>query len=137
MRATIIIMALLLSATFVKADGLNANGSYIKNKYPTEYKETLKYYAVLKWKDDFSMVVYEINTQADSLIKLIDVFEGKNTSIAHKAIQKWSKDGHKSKNNKLFDQMKTFGLKDLLKMHCDWSMVKYEYDLQVKAKNSF
>jgi hypothetical protein len=25
-------------------------------------------------------------------------------------------------------------LKDLLKMHCDWSMVKYEYDKQVKAK---
>jgi len=33
--------------------------------------------------------------------------------------------------------MKTFGLKDLLKLHCDWSMVKYEYDKQVKAKNSF
>jgi len=25
----------------------------------------------------------------------------------------------------------------LLKLHCDWSMVKYEYDKQVKAKNSF
>jgi len=137
MRTTIITLALLLSATFVNAEGLNANGNYIKTKYPTEYKETLRHYAVLQWKDDFSMVVYEINTQADSLVKLVDGFKSENTSIAHKAIQQWSKDGHAIKNNKLFDQMKTFGLKDLLKMHCDWSMVKYEYDLQVKAKNSF
>jgi len=90
-----------------------------------------------EWKDDFSMVVYEINKQSNALVKLIDEFKSDNTNIAFKAIQEWSRDGYKSKNITLFKEMTTFGLKDLLKMYCDWSMVKYEYDKQVKAKNSF
>ena len=90
-----------------------------------------------EWKDDFSMVVYEINKQADALVELIDEFKSDNTNIAFKAIQEWSREGYKSKNITLFKEMTTFELKDLLKMHCDWSMVKYEYDKQVKAKNSF
>lgn len=137
MKNTIIILSFLLTATFANAEGLNSNASYIKKNYPTEYEQTLKKYALAEWKDDFSMVVYEINKQADALVKLIDEFKSDNTNIAFKAIQEWSRDGYKSKNITLFKEMTTFGLKDLLKMHCDWSMVKYEYDKQVKAKNSF
>ena len=37
----------------------------------------------------------------------------------------------------LLDDLKGFGVAQLLKLHCDWQMVKYEYDLQVKAKNAF
>ena len=137
MKATTILLAILLTATFAKAQELNSNASYIKKNYPTEYEQTLKKYALTEWKDDFSMVVYEINKQADALVKLIEDFKSDNTNIAFKAIQEWSRDGYKSKNIELFREMKTFSLEGLLKMHCDWSMVKYEYDKQVKAKNSF
>jgi len=137
MKQIIIILSLLLTATFASAEGLNSNASYIKKNYPTEYEQTLKKYALAEWNDDFSMVVYEINKQADALVKLVDEFKSDNTNIAFKAIQEWSRDGYESKNIALFKEMTTFGLKDLLKMHCDWSMVKYEYDKQVKAKNSF
>ncbi|MBT6195434.1 MAG: hypothetical protein HOI54_00115 [Candidatus Marinimicrobia bacterium] len=137
MKTTFIILIVLLTATFANAEGLNSNASYIKKNYPTEYEQTLKRYALAEWKDDFSMVVYEINKQADALVKLVDEFKSDNTNVAFKAIQEWSRDGYKSKNISLFNEMKTFGLKDLLKLHCDWSMVKYEYDKQVKAKNSF
>ena len=137
MKTTFIILIVLLTATFANAEGLNSNASYIKKNYPTEYEQTLKRYALAEWNDDFSMVVYEINKQADALVKLVDEFKSDNTNVAFKAIQEWSRDGYKSKNISLFNEMKTFGLKDLLKLHCDWSMVKYEYDKQVKAKNSF
>jgi hypothetical protein len=83
------------------------------------------------------MVVYEINNQADALIKLIDEFKSENTNIAFRAIQKWSIDGYESSNTAKFKEIETFGLKELIKLHCDWEMVKYEYDNQVRAKNSF
>ena len=137
MKTTIIILAILLTATFTKAEGLNSNASYIKKNYPSEYEQTLKKHALAEWKDDYSMVVYEINKQADALIDLIEEFKSENTNIVYKAMQEWSIDGYKSSNVITFKEMTTFGLKDLLKMHCDWSMVKYEYDKQVKAKNSF
>ena len=98
MKTTIIILTVLLTATFAKAEGLNSNASYIKKNYPSEYEKTLKKHALAEWKDDFSMVVYEINKQADALIELIDEFESDNTNIEFKAIQEWSIDGYKSSN---------------------------------------
>lgn len=119
------------------SQGLNTNASHIKKVFPTEYENTLKKYALAEWNDDFSMVVYEINKQSDAIIQLIESFESDNTNIVFKAIQTWSRDGYLNYNIKIFQEMKTFGLKELLKMHCDWSMVKYEYNKQVEAKNSF
>ena len=83
------------------------------------------------------MIVYEINKQSNSLVKLVDVFNSDNKGIVNKAIQKWSVNGYKNSNESLFKKMTTFDLKGLLKMNCDWSMVFYEYKKQVKAKNSF
>lgn len=137
MRNFILLISIVLTTTIVKAEGLNSNASYIKKNYPTEYEQTLKKHALQKWNDDFEMVVYMINNQADALIELIDEFEGDNTNIAFKAIQKWSIDGYKSSNIEKFKKISTFGLKQLISLHCDWEMVKYEYDNQVKAKNSF
>jgi hypothetical protein len=137
MRTFIILISIILTTTIANAEGLNSNATYIKKNFPTEYENTLKKYALAEWNDDFSMVVYEINKQADAIMKLVDSFESDNTNIAFKAIQEWSRDGYLSHNIKIFKEMTTFGLKDLLKMHCDWSMVKYEYDKQVKAKNAF
>ncbi|MFA7222795.1 MAG: hypothetical protein WC148_04680 [Bacilli bacterium] len=137
MRNFILLMSILLTTTTVKAEGLNANASYIKNNYPTEYEQTLKKQALQKWNDDYEMVVYMINNQADDLIKLIAGFKSDNTNIVFKAIQKWSIDGYKYSNVEKFKNITTFELKQLIPLHCDWEMVKYEYDNQVKAKNSF
>ncbi len=132
-----IIFALAIIPFLIKAQGLNSNGSYIKKNYPNEYETTIKKQALKEWGDDYSMVVYEINKQADALFQLIENFQSGNTNIVFNAIQEWSIEGFNSRNIKLFKEMKTFGLKELIKLHCDWSMVKYEYDKQVKAKNSF
>jgi len=137
MKKTIIILTILLTATFVKAEGLNSNASYIKKNYPSEYENTLKKHALEKWSTDYEMVVYMINNQADALIDLIDNFKSDNTNIVFTAVQKWSVDGYKNSNIDAFKKIDTFGLKQLIPLHCDWEMVKYEYDNQVKAKNSF
>lgn len=137
MRALFILISIILTTTMANAEGLNANASYIRTNYPTAYKNSLRKYALVKWKDDFAMVVYEINEQSDAITELTNEFKSKNTNIAFKAIQKWSRDGYISFNLKIFKKMKSFELKDLLRMNCDWSMVKYEYDEQVTAKNSF
>ena len=128
-------MILLISTTF--AQGLNANASYIKKNYPIEYENILKKQALKKWGTNYEMVVYMINNQADALFGLIKSFKGENTNIAFEAIQKWSIDGYKASNIAAFKKIKTFGLKQLIPLHCNWEMVQYEYDNQVKAKNSF
>lgn len=137
MKNLILAFGLVLLSTTIFAQELNSNASFIKKNYPSDYEQTLKKYALSEWKDDFSMVVYEINKQSDALVGLIDEFKSENTNIAFKAIQEWSRDGYLNKNINFFNEMTSFSLKDLLKIHCDWTMVKYEYNKQVKAKNSF
>lgn len=121
----------------ITAQELNSNASYIRKNHSTEYEVTIKKYALEEWKDDFSMVVYEINKQADALFELVSDFESENTNIAFRAIQEWSMDGYEEKNIEHVKIFKIFSLENLLKLHCDWTMVKYEYDKQVKAKNAF
>jgi len=137
MKKLVLFFIAMLFTIVGKSQGLESNGRYIKNNYPDAYEKTIKKYALGKWETDYSMVVYEINKQSDALMGLINEFESDNTNIAFQAIQKWSIDGYKSSNIEKFRSIDTFDLKSLVKLHCDWSMVKYEYDKQVKAKNSF
>lgn len=137
MRKIIYSTLLLFLTFFAVGQELNSKASYIKKNYSLEYDETIKKHALQGWGDDFSMVLFEINKQADALFGLIEAFETENTSIAVKAIQVWSIEGYHNSNAIILKEMKTFELDQLIKLHCDWSMVKYEYDKQVKAKNSF
>ena len=137
MKRVIILLTLLSCITFITAAGLNTHADFIKTVYQSEYESNLKEYALNEWEDDFTMVVYEINKQADAIFELIESFESEHTNIAFRAIQEWSTDGYLRHNIKIFEEMESFGLQDLLKIHCDWTMVKYEYTNQVKAKNSF
>lgn len=134
---TVIFLTIIFTSTFVNAQGLNSNARFIKENYPVGYSNTLKKQALEKWGTDYEMVVYMINSQADALVNLVDNFKSDNTNIIFKAIQKWSVDGYKNSNIDAFKKIDTFGLKQLIPLHCDWEMVKYEYDNQVKAKNSF
>ena len=127
----------LTSYCFSQGLGLDSNASYIKKEFTTHYEQTLKKHALEKWETDYEMVVYRINNQADALSELIEEFKSDNTNIAFKAIQKWSFEGYKNSNILKFKEINQFSLKHLVSLHCDWEMVKYEYDNQVKAKNSF
>ena len=133
----VVIIAVLLFSILINAQGLKPNANHIKDNYPIEYKNTIRKHAIEEWGEDFSMVIYEINKQSEALANIIKTFKGSNTNTVFRAIQEWSIDGYKEKNVKIFKSMNTFDYQSLLKMHCDWSMVKYEYDKQIKAKKSF
>jgi len=137
MKRILFLIPAFLLVGFVDAQSLDPNASYIRKNYEADYEATIKKHALNKWETDYEMVVYEINKQCDALVTLVDEFESDNTNIAYQAIQKWSIDGYKSKNIAEFKKLQVFGLKELMKMSCDWTMVQYEYDKQVKAKSAF
>ncbi len=118
-------------------EGLKSNAIHISSLYPTQYKNTLKKHAMENWSSDYSMVVYEINKQSDSLITLINDYKTDYYSIVIDAILRWSIDGYENFNIEELRTLSVFNLEGLIELHCDWSMVKYEYNKQVKAKNSF
>jgi len=136
MKKLIFVVSLLCFSVFAHAQ-LNSNAEYIKKNHSTQYENTLKKYALKEWNDDYSMVVWEINKQADALFEITNSFKSNNTQVLFSAVQEWSKDGYKSSNIEKFNKFTVISIENLLKLHCDWSMVKWEYDKQVKAKNAF
>jgi len=135
MKTTITI--LLAFVAFASNAQLNSQANYIKKNYPEQYEKNIKVHAIEKWGNDFQMVVYSINQQSESLHSLIMTFEPSNTNILFQSVLKWSQSGYSDKNETIFRDMKTFEYNSALMLHCDWQMVKYEYDNQVKAKSSF
>ena len=137
MKKIILVLSMFLVTFVTQSQSLNSNASYIKINYSEDYESSLKKHALNEWNDDYSMVLYEINKQADALVELIELFKTENTNIVFKAIEEWSIVGYKEKNKNRLQKIKVFELEQLVKLDCDWSMVKYEYLKQVKAKNSF
>lgn len=131
----------LLLIGFLSSSGfsqkLDFNAKTIKEKYSEKYTNTIRKHAMSEWGTDYRMVVYEINKQSDSLVELVNSFKSEHTNIAYQAILDWSVEGYKTHNKEQFEAIKTFGLEQLLDFHCDWRMVKYTYDKQVKAKSAF
>ena len=136
-----IFLALLLNFFFLNisiAQELNKNARMIKEKFNYEYDNNFKYFALKEWKDDFAMVVYEINRQSDSYVELLDKLKPEYSSIFLNALNEWARDGYKEENlRKMREDFKPGNINNFIKLKVDWSMVKYEYERQVKAKESF
>ena len=133
----LLLLPFLLIAFCAFSQGLKTNANFIKTKYPTEYSQTIRKHAVEKWSTNHEMVVYRINNQADALFKLVNNFKTENTTIAYEAIKKWSIDGYESSNMQKFKSIKTFSVDNLIKLHCDWEMIIYQYNNQVNAKSAY
>lgn len=110
---------------------LSATASTLKNSESKVFKDggtklygTIKQYAVNKWDKDHEMVVYEINQQVDAAIQIIDLMakDGTDLSTLMTSIKKWS-------NGKTNDSF--------FHPSMDWTMILYEYNNQMEAKNSY
>lgn len=130
-------LLLLLLTTSAIGQELSGTGKYVKENYSKQYEATIKKHALLEWGTDYNMVVWEINSQVDALIELIQTFETKHTRVVFDAIREWSQDGYEGANEKIIKAMPNFSITELLRLHCDWKMVVWEYKKQVKAKGSF
>jgi len=131
---TLLITLLTMSLAFAGSD-FYAN--HLKENYPDAYANTIRKYAIQKWGDDYTMVKYAITRQADSINNIIKSFSPDDTTILYKAIIKWSRGGMIKHNVKTFKEIDSISYGNLLKMHCDWTMVDYQYKRQVAAKYSF
>jgi|AntRauTorcE11897_2_1112592.scaffolds.fasta_scaffold95817_1 hypothetical protein len=134
---SLIILFLSLAGASKAQQTLNSNASYIKNKFPDSYHNTIRQFAVNKWDDDYRMIIYTINNQADALFKVVNKFKSDNTGILFSGIKKWSLKGYKSSNITKFKKLKSVSVSNMIEFHCDWRMVKYYYDNQSEAKNAF
>jgi hypothetical protein len=137
-----ILLLLLLNIFFLNiglAQELSINSKLIREKFNYEYEYNFKHYAVKEWEQDYAMVLFEINRQSDSFIELINKLKSENLPIFKNAILEWSRDGYKEENiRKMREEGNSiFIMNKLIKLKVDWSMVKFEYDRQVKAKESF
>ena len=83
------------------------------------------------------MITVEINEQSKSLFTIADIFKYENKEILSDAIIEFSREGYERKNKEIFENLKQITLPDLIKLHCNWSDVLYEYNKQVEAKDSF
>ncbi len=120
------------------AQELNTNAKMIKEKFNYEYENNFKFFAVKEWKDDFAMVVYEINRQSDSYVEMINKIKSEHSTIFFNALNEWAREGYKEDNlRKIKEDSNKGNINNFIKLKVDWSMVKYEYDRQVKAKESF
>ena len=135
MKTLTLIFFVLLTFT-AKSQNLNAEAQHIKTNYPEGY-EIIKQAALDKWGTDFSMVVYQINTQCKAVYSVVNSFETDNTVILYQSLQQWSYEGYELHTESTFRALKQFGLNDALKFHVDWNMVLYTYNNQVKAKRAF
>jgi hypothetical protein len=137
-----LIFAILLNLFFLNiglAQELSINSKLIREKYNYEYEYIFKHYAVKEWGEDYAMVLFEINRQSDSFIELINKLKSEHLSIFKNAILEWSREGYKEENlRKIREEGNSiFIMSKLIKLKTDWSMVKFEYDRQVKAKESY
>lgn len=137
MKQLYIFSIIFLTSINIYSQELNENAQFIKERHTNAYESNIKKYALLKWKDDYSMVLYEINKQSDALTSIIEIFKPSNTQILFKAILKWSREGKQTTNSAKFSQITSIDYRNLLLLECDWSMVEYEYEKQVKAKDAF
>jgi hypothetical protein len=133
LKKILLVLLLITIALSVYSTELNNFASYLKENYNEQYENIIKKHAELKWGDDFSMVLYEINKQSESYITIFKNLEKDQIEILLKCIIKWSHKGYKSFNIDLMNN----GAKSPLDFHCDWPMVLYELEKQVNAKNSY
>lgn len=135
MKKLIFILGLIFIVIIGNAQ-LNKNAQYIKNNYINGY-DIIKKYAVLEWESDHTMIVYEINNQSDAIYDILNLFESENTNILFQSVIEWSYSGYKDSNIDTFKSFNIISYENVLKLYCDWTMVLYEYNNQVEAKDSY
>jgi hypothetical protein len=110
---------------------LSETASTLKNSESTLFKDggaelygSIKQYSVNKWNKDHEMVVYEINQQVDAALQIINLMPKETTDLSTLmiSIKKWSN----GKTNESF-----------FHPSMDWTMILYEYNNQIEAKNSY
>lgn len=137
------IFYILLILPIISFGQLNRQADGLKDNMPSVY-QSIKYEAVKKWDTNYEMTLYEINQQSEELMKLMYLSRTADFeyTIYLTAIGKWVDEKEEPYNLTIFADAKKCKTRSeiinkLFELRCNWQMVKYEYGLQLKAKQSF
>ena len=136
MKKFLLVLGLILFVFNTHAQ-VNEYTQYLIEYYNVDYEMTIKKYVTEEYGTNHPMITVEINDQSKSLFTIADIFKYENKEILSDAIIEFSREGYERKNKEIFENLKQITLPDLIKLHCNWSDVLYEYNNQVEAKDSF
>jgi len=135
MKKTLCLFLILLSfSNILFAQKLEKNALYLKDNFTSLFHSNICKPAIEKWKNDSIMVYDEINKQSDALADLLVNFKPANSNILYKSVIKTSVIDKSISNEKKWSSIKIIGFEELLALECDWTIVKKEYEKQVKTK---
>ena len=136
MKKLILVFGLILFVLSTHAQ-LNQYAQYLIDHYNVDYEMTIKKYALEEYGTDHPMLTVEINDQSESLFTIIEKYKYENREDLFNAIIDRSYEGYERKNKEIIKKLKQVSLPNLLKLHCNWPDVLYEYNKQVEAKDSY
>ena len=91
--------------------------------------------AIEKWDDDHEMIVYSINEESKAWAEYLELVRTGDSDVLFKAIEKWV---DKRDKEKFYNALRSEGVTNFMNVcRIDWGMVVYEYQNQIKAKNSY
>jgi len=131
---------LLLLVVFALAAVELSPSAVVIKKHSIDGYNVIKYYAMQEWGTDHGMVLYEINKQCDSCLNVLELAlsDSGNFSIFVDAVEYWSCPGMVLSNMTIITEwMGEADFYTIFTMQCDWSMVEYEYNQQIKAAGSY
>ena len=142
---TLLVLFMILTTSMLFGEGLGTNAQKIKEHFPAGY-ETIKTVAVDVWGNNHSMILFQINTESDSLVVVMDlILNGGDLDIFASAVDTWSVHGSTARNVKIVGDLRsqieewtgTGDISDLYTMAVSWSMILFEYEMQVSAASSY
>ena len=137
MKKTAYLFLILISfSNILFAQKLEKNALYFKDNFSSLFISNIINPSIEKWKGDSTMVYIEINKQSDALADLLVNFKPANSNILYKSVIKCSNKDKSISNEKKWSSIKSIGFGELLDLECDWTIVKKEYERQVKFKSN-
>jgi len=124
------VLFFVLGTPVLPTHGQGTDLSNLSQMLKTErpgYYEPIRNFAIKKWEDDHRMVLFEINKQVKDLIFLIKEVDPDNLAqmeIFNKSYHKWRKEPFTKET-------------DPYTIEVDWSMVRFEFDTQLKAYKQY
>ncbi len=138
-KLTLTVLFIILTMSMLFGEGLGENAQYIKEFYPDGY-EIIKDISIDEWGNDHSMVLFRINNLSDSLNRVIQLLSKENgdLEIFKQAVANWSTRGMSIKNAKIIATWTYHGeFSSIYGIAVDWSMVLFEYEIQISAASSY
>jgi len=119
MRKTILTIMLIIGMVTTIFGQLSTNAKILKEGEPQLY-QNIKVLVEKKWKGDHEMMVYTINSQVEAVLKWAKLINAPNydKDLMLRVATNWSE---KINGEIIFD----------------YEMIVYEYNNQMKAKNSY